>query len=134
MFIHAVPNSGIVIKFLGWSPKGNEFAYVQTWSESGKNTVFVKWVRRDGRILNKTLKRGVSIRTYLKKTGFWVSPLPRSPAGDRKWRFELTNKEYRCFKDVDLDEYSPAQAAKDVEAMLRIAEITRALGPPPGAN
>lgn len=43
--------------------------------------------------------------------------------------FELTHKEYRCFKSVDLDDYTPARAARDVEALLRITEITRGLDP-----
>lgn len=39
--------------------------------------------------------------------------------------FELTNKEYRCLKAVDISDYTPSRAAEDVDAMVRIVELTR---------
>jgi hypothetical protein len=42
--------------------------------------------------------------------------------------FELTNKEYRCLKAVDISDYTPSRAAEDVDAMVRIVELIRDVG------
>ena len=37
--------------------------------------------------------------------------------------FELTHKDYRCLKGVKLSQYDPAHAARDVDAMVDIADL-----------
>jgi len=39
--------------------------------------------------------------------------------------FELTNKDYRCLKSVHIPEYEPSRAAKDVDTMIQIVELTQ---------
>ena len=46
--------------------------------------------------------------------------------------FELTNKEYRCLKSVDLPDYAPTDAAGEIDTMIRIVEIIRSMDPEAG--
>ena len=43
--------------------------------------------------------------------------------------FELTNKEFRCFKSVDIGDYAPGRAAADVDAMVGIADLVCRMEP-----
>jgi len=43
--------------------------------------------------------------------------------------FALTHKEYRCLKHVSpLDDYPPQRAAADLDALIRIVELTQGVG------
>lgn len=48
--------------------------------------------------------------------------------------FALTHKEYRCQKLVDLAEYTAQDAAADLDALVEIAELTKAPDDAPGAD